>query len=83
MAHSWRIRRRTCPFANVHIPPVNCENRPSPFAIVRVGRICKQVVSGSSPLVSSQSDQGSVTAPNELERELLAVMTRWLKGRLA
>jgi hypothetical protein len=57
MAQTWRIPRRTQSFAAVHFPRLNWPDRPSLFAIVRIGRICKQGVVGSSPIVSTQSDQ--------------------------
>jgi len=56
MAHSWRIRSRTRLSARVHFQPLDCTNRSSLFAAVRIGRICKQGVVGSSPIVSTRWD---------------------------
>jgi hypothetical protein len=53
MAHSWRIRSRTHSSAGVRIVPLTSRSRSSPFAVVRIGRICKQGVVGSSPIVST------------------------------
>ena len=57
MAHRWRIRSRSHSSVGVRIVPLTSRSRSSPFAVVRVGRICKQGVVGSSPIVSTQSDQ--------------------------
>jgi hypothetical protein len=53
MAHSWRIRSRSHSSVAVRIAPLICRSRSSPFAAVQVGRICKQGVVGSSPIVST------------------------------
>jgi hypothetical protein len=58
MAHPWRIRSRSHSSVSVRIVPLICRSRSSLFVVVRVGRICKQGVVGSSPIVSTASDQG-------------------------
>jgi hypothetical protein len=58
MAHSWRIPSRSRLYVSVHIAPLTSRNRSSVSAIVQVGRICKQGVVGSSPIVSTPPDQG-------------------------
>jgi hypothetical protein len=52
-AHLGRIRSRSHSSASVRIVSLICRNRSSVFVAVRVGRICKQGVGGSSPLVST------------------------------
>lgn len=52
-AHSGRIRNRPHPSARVRIALLICCGRSSVFAVIRIGRICKQGVGGSSPLVST------------------------------
>jgi len=53
MALLWHIRSRSRSFAVGHSWHLNWSTHPSPFAIVHVGRICKQGVVGSSPIVST------------------------------
>jgi|GEM_PF-4851613 len=53
MAHSWRIRSRPQPFVAVRILALISRSRSSLFVVVQVGRICKQGVVGSSPIVST------------------------------
>ena len=53
MDHLCTIRSRPPPFANIQKSSPICRNRPSVFATVRVGRLCKQGVVGSSPIVST------------------------------
>ena len=65
MAHPWRIRSRSHSSAGVRITPLTCRSRSSLFAAVRSGRICKQGVVGSSPIVSTASDQGECS-PSDL-----------------
>jgi hypothetical protein len=57
MAQIWRIPSRTRASARVHFSLLNCTSRSSLFATVRIGRICKQGVVGSSHIVSTRSDQ--------------------------
>jgi len=58
MDHSCTTRSRPPLFATVRIASPTSRNRSSSFATVRVGRLCKQGVVGSSPIVSTPSDQG-------------------------
>jgi hypothetical protein len=44
MAHLWRIPSRSHSSVSVRITPLICRDCSSPFAIVRIGRICKQGV---------------------------------------
>ena len=57
MDHLCTIRSRPHLFANIRTSGLICRNGPSPFAVVRRGRLCKQGVVGSSPIVST-ADQG-------------------------
>lgn len=53
MAHLCTIPSQAHVSAVVRITALNCRNGPSQFVIVRVGRVCKQWVGGSSSLVST------------------------------
>jgi len=55
VAHFWTIRSRSHAFVGVQIAPLISRNGSSAFAIIRVGRVCKQGVVGSSPIVSTKN----------------------------
>ena len=55
--HLKNIRHRSLPSATVHESPLISQRCSPSFAIVQVGRICKQGVVGSSPIVSTGSDR--------------------------
>jgi len=54
MDHSCTTRSRSPLFATVRFASPTSRNRPSVFAFVRLGRLCKQGVVGSSPIVSTK-----------------------------
>ena len=73
MDHSCTTRRHSPPFSTVRMLSPTSRSRPSVFATVRVGHICKQGVVGSSPIVStlkSAFDQALVVTDPDFQLSL-------------